>query len=314
MVIVYSPRCLDYAAPGHPETPERVRAAVAQLHKDYHTWLTPEPCSDADILRVHTREMLDAVRSGAFSDADTPVFPRIFEIARLAAGGAIRAAEQALAGRPSFSLMRPPGHHAARDRVMGFCYFNNVAIAVAKTLETPNPRPVPADPENPGQQSEKPVNKVAILDFDCHHGNGTEDIFRGNERVLFVSVHQSPCYPGTGLTAEGNCLNYPLPPGSGPEQFLAALDDGLDRITAFDPDLLAVSAGFDAYRGDPITRMGLEIETFHEIGRRIANCTGSVMAAPGGARPLPCFAVLEGGYSREVARCVEAFVGGWEGH
>ncbi len=202
MVILYSPRCLDYAAAGHPENPERVRAAVAQLHKEFHTWVVPAPCTDEDILRVHTREQLEAVRSGKFDDADTPFFPDIFEIAKLSAGAAVLAAEHALAGRPAFSLMRPPGHHAERNRVMGFCYFNNIAIAVAKTL-----------------QSSPKIQRVAILDFDCHHGNGTEDIFCGNERVLFVSMHQSPCYPGTGLGADGNCVNYPLAPGTGPNGF-----------------------------------------------------------------------------------------------
>src|SRR5664280_3327554 len=124
MIIIYTPRCLDYGAPGHPENPERVRAAVALLHKEFHTWVTPEPCSDEDILRVHTPEMLAAVRIGNFTDADTPFFPEIFEIAKLAAGAAILASEHALAGGTAFSLMRPPGHHAERNRIMGFCYFN----------------------------------------------------------------------------------------------------------------------------------------------------------------------------------------------
>lgn len=176
---------------------------------------------------------------------------------------------------------------------MGFCYFNNIAIAVARALSSPSL-----------------IQRVAILDFDCHHGNGTEDIFRDNERVLFVSLHQSPCYPGTGLTTQGNCINYPLPPGTRPAEFLSTLDESLNRIRDFQPNLLAVSAGFDAYKGDPITSMDLEIETFYEIGRRIADVTQLALNAPA----LPCFAVLEGGYSREFARCVEAFVNGWERH
>jgi len=293
MVILYSPRCLDYGAAGHPESPERVRSAVAQLHKDFHTWITPSPCTDEDILRVHTRELLDAVRTGAFADADTPFFPEIFEIAKLSAGAALLAAEQALAGRPAFSLMRPPGHHAERQRIMGFCYFNNIAIAVAGALSSPFN-----------------VRRVAILDFDCHHGNGTEDIFRNDKRVLFVSLHQSPCYPGTGLASDVNCRNFPLAPGTGPDRFLAVLDEAIQGIREFRPDLLAVSAGFDSYKDDPITHMGLEIETFHDIGRRIADFTQPGPTAP----PLPCFAVLEGGYSRDFAKCVEAFVDGWEGH
>jgi acetoin utilization deacetylase AcuC-like enzyme len=328
MVILHSPRCLDYAAPGHPENPERVRSAVALLQKESHTWVVPTPCADEDILRVHTREMLEAVRTGAFDDADTPFFPDIFEIAKLSAGGAILAAEYALAGRPAFSLMRPPGHHAERNRVMGFCYFNNIAIAVAKVLASQNPvgrggpprrpvvesrtarRAVPTnDPANKASHTTN-VKRVAILDFDCHHGNGTEDIFRGDERVLFVSMHQSPCYPGTGLASAGNCVNYPLPPGTGPEKFLETLDEAIVHIRDFNPDLLAISAGFDAYKNDPITQMGLEIETFHEIGRRVADFAQP--ASP--ATAVPCFAVLEGGYAREFAQCVEAFIGGWERH
>jgi acetoin utilization deacetylase AcuC-like enzyme len=293
MVILHSPRCLDYAAAGHPESPERVRTAVAQLQKEFHMWRLPVPCADEDILRVHTPELLEAVRRGTFVDADTPAYPEIYGFAKLSAGAAIGAAEAALADQPAFSVMRPPGHHAERDHVMGFCYLNNIAIAVAWALH-----------------SSPAIQRVAILDFDCHHGNGTEDIFRGDERVLFVSLHQSPCYPGTGLTAQGNCLDYPLPPGTRPEQFLAALDVGLNRIRDFQPDLLAVSAGFDAYKNDPITSMGLEIESFYEIGRRIA----AVTRAASSTRALPCFAVLEGGYSREFAPCVEAFVNGWERH
>jgi acetoin utilization deacetylase AcuC-like enzyme len=143
------------------------------------------------------------------------------------------------------------------------------------------------------------LQRVAIMDFDSHHRNGTEDIFGGDSRVLFISIHQSPCYPGTGLSHAGNCLNYPLPPQTGPARFLETLDDALNRIGAFAPEVLAVSAGFDAFKGDPITQMALEVETYHEIARRIA------------ALRVPTFAVLEGGYAREFASCVEAFVTGW---
>ena len=305
MVILYSPRCLDYAATGHPESPERVRSAVAQLHRDFHTWITPTSCTDEDVLRVHTREMLDAVRTGAFEDADTPFFPEIYEIAKLSAGAAILAAEHALAGRPAFSLMRPPGHHAEHNRIMGFCYFNNIAIAVAKVLQIRNPKPSPRDMRN---KSETRNRRVAILDFDCHHGNGTENIFRDDKRILFASVHQSPCYPDTGLMSDTNSLNFPLAPGTKPEEFLAVLDKAIQGIREFRPHLLAVSAGFDSYKDDPITHMGLEIDTFHEIGRRIAEFTQPQKTGSS----LPCFAVLEGGYSRDFARCVEAFVEGWE--
>ena len=279
MTIVHSPRCLEYAAPRHPERPERLLTAVAELEESPHTWLVPEPCLESDILRVHSPAMLRAVQTGNYEDVDTPHFSNIYELARLSAGAAILASQQA---QPAFSLMRPPGHHVGRDRVMGFCYFNNIAIAVAKLL------------------AEDKARHVAILDFDCHHGNGTEDIFRGDDRVLFVSLHQSPCYPGTGLRSRDNCVNYPLPPGTGPAEFLRALDDALAKIRAVAPDMLAVSAGFDTYKDDPITEMALEIETYREIGRRIA------------ALRLPGFIVLEGGYADAFADCGAAFVAGWE--
>jgi len=281
MLLIHSPRCLDYSAVGHPENPYRVRSTVALLQKSNYVWLTPEPCTEADILRVHAPTVLEAVKTGNYFDSDTPHFPNIYELACLSAGGAILAGQQALTGQPAFSLMRPPGHHAERGRVMGFCYFNNIAIAVAKLLTNPA------------------VKRVAILDFDCHHGNGTEDIFFGNDRVIFVSLHQSPCYPGTGLEPRDNCVNVPLPPHTGPAEFLVALDTALATIGAFKPDVLAVSAGFDSFKQDPITEMALEVETFHEIGRRIAGTK------------LPTFAVLEGGYARQLAECVEAFVTAW---
>jgi len=284
MIIVHSPRCLDYAAEGHPESPERIRAAVAALGESDHVWIVPDACVEEDILRVHTRKMIDLVKTGQFYDADTPFFPNINEIARLSAGAAILAARRAHAGDAAFSLMRPPGHHAERERVMGFCYFNNIAIAVAKLL------------------ADGVARHIAILDFDCHHGNGTEDIFFDDQRVLFVSLHQSPCYPGTGLVSRGNCSNYPLPPHTSPATFVTALDSALDEVRRFCPDVLAISAGFDAYKHDPITQMDLEIETFGEIGGRIA------------ALQLPSFAVLEGGYSRDFGRCVAAFVTAWGRH
>jgi acetoin utilization deacetylase AcuC-like enzyme len=282
MLLIHSPRCLDYEAPGHPERPARVRDAVALLMEGRHEWVVPEPCTEAQLLRVHHPAQLAAVRRGKYVDGDTPHFPQIYELARLAAGAAIQAAISAIQGRPAFSVMRPPGHHAERGRVMGFCYFNNIAVAVAEALHT------------------HPLQRVAILDFDCHHGNGTEDIFLGDDRVRFISLHQSPCYPGTGLVSRKNCLNYPLPPGTGPTEFWPAFGNALEHVAGFEPDLLAVSAGFDSLRGDPITQMGLEVETFGEIGARI------------GALGLPTFAVLEGGYARELPQCVAQFVAGWE--
>ncbi|NQU11057.1 histone deacetylase [bacterium] len=281
MLILHSPRCLDYAAAGHPESPDRVRHMVDCLQPQGHTWREPTPCADEDLLRVHSPEHLAAVRRGDYVDHDTPWFGNSDHLARLAAGSAILAADQALAVHRAFSLQRPPGHHAERDRIMGFCHYNNVAVAVARLLD------------------QNHLERIAILDFDCHHGNGTEDIFLGDSRVLYVSLHQYPCYPGTGASSRRNCLNFPLPPGTGPERFLVALDEAIGRIHEFPAQLLAISAGFDAYRGDPITEMGLEIDTFRAIGMRLARI------------PVPSFAVLEGGYAAQVGSCVAAFAAGW---
>jgi len=280
MIIVHSPRCLEYSAFGHIERPERVADTVALLRQQLgHEWVAPTPAATADLRRVHSEELIRAVATGDHCDGDTPHFPQINEIARLAAGAAITAAERALTAGRAFSLMRPPGHHATRDRVMGFCYFNNIAVAVARL---------------------RARHRVAIVDFDCHHGNGTEDIFAGDDRVLFVSLHQSPCYPGTGMESLANCRNYALPPGTEPADYLATFDAALAEVRAFRPDLIAISAGFDAFAGDPITEMGLEIATFGEIGRRLSRLGG------------PQFGVLEGGYAAQLPACIASFLVGWE--
>lgn len=285
MHFFHSPRCLEYHAAGHPERPARIQSVIAALNRDtypQHTWHEPQPCSDADILRVHHADQMAAVASGNYVDADTPHFANIDALARLASGSAIQAAERALDGTRCFSLMRPPGHHAEKNRIMGFCYYNHLAIAVRRLLDAGR------------------LARVAVFDFDCHHGNGTENIFHGDERVRVISLHQSPCYPGTGLVSSANCYNYPLPPGTGPEAFLAACDTALQTVAAFQPELIAVSAGFDAYRHDPITDMNLDVETFHAIGKKLA------------AQDRATFAVLEGGYADNLGQLVAAFVDGWE--
>ncbi|MFN3301854.1 MAG: histone deacetylase, partial [Patescibacteria group bacterium] len=176
----------------------------------------------------------------------------------------------------SFSLMRPPGHHAGKDFCGGFCYFNNLAIAVAKFL--------------------KKDKKVAILDIDCHHGNGTEDIFLGKNNVLYISLHESPLYPGTGLESRFNCLNFPLPPRTQEKEYLQTLEIALEKISQFKPNLLAISAGFDTYKKDPLTYFGLEIDSYQKIGEKIAQLN------------LPTFSVLEGGYSQSLPLCLYNFI------
>jgi acetoin utilization deacetylase AcuC-like enzyme len=280
--LFYSSACLNYEQPRHPESPERVRAAADLLRARGYSFMDAEPCSHEKILRVHERGMFESVLNGTHADADTPVLPGIFDIALLSAGAAIQACRSASLGVNSFSLMRPPGHHATPRRVMGFCYFNNMAVAVFD------------------HGMRHPGARVAILDIDCHHGNGTEEIFWGNPDVLFVSLHQSPCYPGTGLASRDNCLNYPLPPGTAEKEYLETLESACGRIKAFDPVLVGISAGFDTHKNDPLTRFGLETATYGQISKSILGLG------------KPVFALLEGGYGKELPECVLNFIKGME--
>jgi len=280
MNLYYSPHCIEYSHEGHPESSDRILSTGAYLKNEGYTFLQPAPADREDILRVHTEAMVEAVETGCFSDPDTPVLPDIDRYAKLAAGSAVMAAESAIRGEPAFSLMRPPGHHATADRVMGFCYFNNIAVAAARYLYR------------------NPDSKVAILDIDCHHGNGTETIFLGNDAVLYVSLHQSPLFPGTGLQSRQNCMNFPLEPGTEEKTYLETLEKACGLVDAFQPSLLGISAGFDTYKSDPLAHLQLDMDTYYQIGRMIADLK------------LPAFAVLEGGYSHDLPQCVGRFLDG----
>jgi len=283
MRIVYSEKCLEYAAPYHPESPERVYRAHRLLKSKGLKFTEPEASSEDDLKRVHNEEFIMRIRSGDFFDPDSPSLPEIYEYARLSVGGAVKSMEIALRGENAFSLMRPPGHHvgingsALGAPSMGFCYFNNIAVSCMKALEE--------------------IDKIAIIDIDCHHGNGTQEIFLGNPNVIFISLHKyGAFYPGTGGFSEGNCLNYPFRNPVGDREYLRVLRKALKKIEDFDPDLIAVSAGFDAHRDDPVGALMLSEEAYKEIGRMIADLKRSV------------FAVLEGGYGRFFPECVWNFV------
>lgn len=277
MKIIYSEKCLEYSQAGHPESPRRVSATYEFLKSKYE-FVEPKPADERDLLAVHTESLVGQVRSGDFWDGDSPAYPGLYEYAILSAGAAVLAADYAMKGMPSFSLMRPPGHHAGKAFLGGFCYFNNVAIAAVKSLQQ--------------------VEKVAIIDFDCHHGNGTEDIFLGHDRVLYVSLHQSPLYPGTGFRSELNCRNFPVAAGTGEEAYLATFNDALAEIREFDPGLIGVSAGFDTFKEDPLTGLGLEVGSYEKIGRLIASLD------------RPVFSVLEGGYSEKLPECIDSYLKG----
>jgi acetoin utilization deacetylase AcuC-like enzyme len=284
MIIFHDPSCVEYHRQGDPERPARITRTVPWLKDRHPAWKWSElvPASDEALLRAHTREHLDHIARplGDF-DTDTPAHPNIDRYARAAAGAALAAARCAMGGNKAFSLMRPPGHHAMRDRAMGFCYFSNIAVAALDALA-------------------QGAERVAIWDFDAHHGNGTEDIVGRHDRIAFASIHQYPGYPGTGLKSFGHVSNYPVPPYATRRVHMEANEQGLRAMVAFQPDLLLVSAGFDAYVDDPITQMMLEKDDFTTLGTWLAQLE------------LPVAAVLEGGYSDDLPELVDAFLKAWD--
>ncbi len=265
-----------------PEQPARVVRSAAHLqaaHPDW-TWQLPGFPEEAHLLVAHAPELVRRVAVPPDIDDDTPHFPGIGQHARRAVGAALQAAAVAQSGKNAFALMRPPGHHATRTRAMGFCYLNQIAIVALH--------------EAAGGR------RVAVWDFDAHHGNGTEDILHGHAGTFFASVHQYPGYPGTGTSSSLNCRNFPVAPRTPRAEHMAVLARSWDAVLAFQPDLVLVSAGFDAYARDPITEMSLEAGDFAELGRWLRQAG------------RPAAAILEGGYSPDLPVLIDAFLSAWE--
>jgi acetoin utilization deacetylase AcuC-like enzyme len=283
MIIFHDESCLEYSAPAHPERPARIARSVLLIkerHPDWE-WRIPKPASEAALLRAHSRDHLERIRNARRDfDADTPAYPKIYEHALRSAGAAVEAAQAALRGERAFSLMRPPGHHATPDRAMGFCYFNNIAIAALDALDNS-------------------AKRVAIWDFDAHHGNGTEAIIAHNLQIAFTSIHQFPGYPGTGTKSFANVTNYPLGPGTPRNHHVEVAKRALEQLIAFKPDLLLVSAGFDAYARDPLVQMTLEREDFATFGEFLRKSDTRTAV------------ILEGGYSEDLPELIDAFLTAW---
>jgi acetoin utilization deacetylase AcuC-like enzyme len=302
MTIFNDPSCLEYSSPGHPEQPERI-ARTAPVLKDRHPdweWRKPTVATDVQLLRAHSRKHIEGVANALeHFDLDTPLYPNIEVHARRSAGAVIEATRSALRGEAAFSLMRPPGHHATRDRAMGFCYFSNIAVAALDALTVAGIADVGL-PGSPPRAAEN-VERIAIWDFDGHHGNGTEAIVAHNERIRFASIHQFPAYPGTGAKSFANINDYPIAPYTPREATLDIARRSLDKLIAFEPDLLLVSAGFDAYARDPLLQLTLEREDFATFGEWLSKIDTPIAVA------------LEGGYSNELPELIDAFLTAWNG-
>lgn len=286
MKIITDDHCTQYAQAGHPERPARISETVKRLREQRSLaleWARPTHISDDSILRAHEADLLKRLEVEEDFDADTPFYPEITRYARNSAAAALDALRAAQGGETVLSLMRPPGHHATREKSMGFCFLNNVAIAALEALATG-------------------AKRVAVFDFDVHHGNGTEEILLNQPGIEFFSVHHYPAYPHTGAKNRGhNCYNYPVEPYAVRETHVAALIHAIADLKQFRPDMVAVSAGFDAYHRDPVGNGQLLTEDFYKLGLslRALNC--------------PMFSVLEGGYSRDLPELIFAYLRGLAG-
>jgi len=271
---------------GHPEKIDRVTAVIDNFKKIDNKeliWKKPSKFDQSFLINTHSSEYIDLVSKSfpenglAFLDGDTVVSPGSKEATKDAVGSIITAIDgvQQKEFKNAFCAVRPPGHHAEKDKAMGFCIYNNVAVGANYLIE------------------KYKYNKVAIIDFDVHHGNGTQDIFYNNEKVLYISTHQYPYYPGSGSEKEtgkfNNILNIPLEAGTTAEQFLNAYENVLKKLKEFKPEFLLFSAGFDAHIDDPLAQLRLSSEDFYHLTKRTLEvsksmCNGNVVS------------ILEGGY------------------
>jgi acetoin utilization deacetylase AcuC-like enzyme len=295
--LIYHDDCFGHVTPpGHPEQVARLDAVLGALEGFDLLRVKAPLAAEDDLRRAHPQSHIAAMRAAAPQegwrslDADTHMSVGTLAAAYRAAGGVVRAVDLVMAGEAAnaFAAVRPPGHHAERETAMGFCFFGNVAIGAKHALDHHG------------------LGRVAIVDFDVHHGNGTQDLVEDDPRILFCSTHQSPLYPGTGAAHEtgvGNVLNVPLPEGTGSKAFRDVMERVvLPRIDAFVPELILISAGFDAHRDDPLAGMTLTADDFAWVTARLcdladSHCQGRVVSA------------LEGGYDlAALGACAAAHV------
>lgn len=279
---------LHDSGPFHPESPDRLKAILRGLKRDLWKDLIhkrPNPASEGEILRVHSKEHFDEMRESARNgpvqiDMDTRVSPKSFDAAMLAAGAAVQAVSAIMEGefQNAFAAVRPPGHHATTSRAMGFCLFNNIAVA-ARHLTT-----------------KYSLNRVLIVDWDVHHGNGTQEIFYDDPSVVYISLHKKNHYPGTGWEDErgtgkaaGTKINFPIGPPFSADRYEQIFAEALERARAFAPKFILISCGFDAHERDPLGNLALKSETYGKLTRLVRQ-----FASDFGHQRI--FSILEGGY------------------
>ena len=277
--------------PGHPERVDRVKVVNEELKKldEKIKWFEPKLFDHTIIEKVHNKNYLEKIsisypKSGIqFLDEDTIVSPGSKEAALDAVGSIILGVDQVVNKefKNTFCSVRPPGHHAESDKAMGFCIYNNVAVGAAYLLH------------------HYQYKKVAIIDYDVHHGNGTQEIFYNNPNVLYISTHQYPFYPGTGSVnekgASNNILNIPLDPGTSSDVYFNSFENVLKKLKSFNPEFILLSSGFDAHQNDPLAQVNLKSKDFYEITKRIMNvadiiCDGRIVS------------ILEGGYDLDALK------------